>query len=221
MRDDPVGWYDVTRAEPFPTSQWDVQRMLSKSWHTTSRGPQDDGEQRQRETTDNDWQWPRDYYEITGRNDEHKYAGWYDPFHYDEAPGSHAPTDKGLLNSADYKMVSDRTNHFTEDLVNQMDGRNLQRMECLKPWVQRDVIHTYAPREGKQIRDINKYLGAVIGEFQRMAQSGLEETESERRIALSKSGRRLKYHTCWQYGHSVTCTHDRDCHNVHIRGVFT
>ena len=88
-------------------SQWDVKRMLSKRWHTARRRSQDDGEQRQRETTDNDWQWPRDYYECTGRNDARSYEGWCDPFHYDEAPGSHAPTDKGLLNTPDYKLVSD------------------------------------------------------------------------------------------------------------------
>jgi hypothetical protein len=53
-----------------------------------------------------------------------------------------------------------------------------------------------------------------------MAQSGLEETESARRVALSKTGKRLKYRTCWNYGQYGTCKYDRDCHNVHIYNVY-
>ena len=93
-------------------------------------------------------------------------------------------------------------------------------MECLNPWVQRDVVHTYAPRDGKQIRDINKYLGAVIGNLQRLAQSGLDEAESERRIELSKGGKRLKCKACWNFGRHGTCRFDRECRNVHVWDVY-
>ena len=96
--DDLVGWYDDKTAEPFPTDQWDVQRMLGKRWQYASKGSQDDGGQRQREHTDNDWQWTRDSYERTqtgyspqGHEEcDYDYGqGWYDH------TGSHAPTDKG------------------------------------------------------------------------------------------------------------------------------
>ena len=82
------------------------------------------------------------------------------------------------------------------------------------------MIHTYAPKDGKHIRDINKYLGAVIGCFQRMAQSGLVPDESARRIELSRTGRRTKYHTCYSFGKHGTCKYERDCCNVHIDGIY-
>ena len=100
-----------------------------------------------------------------------------------------------------------------------MDARNLKYMSCLDHWVQRDVIHTYAPRDDKEIRDINKYLGAVIGCFHRMAQSGLEPEESARRIALSKAGQRMKYHTCYSFGQYGSCKYDKHCKQVHIADV--
>ena len=101
-----------------------------------------------------------------------------------------------------------------------MDKRNRTRLECLRPWVQRDVIHTYAPRDGKEVRDVNKYLGAVIGNFQRLAQSGLDETETERRIEQSMTGKRMKYKPCWSYGKHGSCRWERDCRNVHIWNVY-
>ena len=234
MSENAVGWYDDTKATPFPWDEWNVHRMLGKCWQYEWPGSRDDGWQHRRETAEEDWQdrWRRNYNEITGRSDDHvpdwytavdsvrKQDEWYDPCHYAEAPGSHAPTDKGRLNTPQYKIAQDRTTHFNDALVAQMDERNVRRLECLEQWVQRDVIHTYAPKDGKQIRDINKYLGAVIGCFQRMAQSGLVPDESARRIELSRTGRRMKYHTCYSFGKHGTCKYERDCCNVHIDGIY-
>ena len=221
MSENAVGWYDDHRAAPFQWNTWDVHRMLGKCWQYTGAGPQDEWEDR----------WRRQYNELKGNDEDYvpdwytavdsgrQYDEWYDPRHYDGAPRTRAPTDKGYLNESKFKMVSDRTIHFDDALVAQMDERNIRNMECLDHWVQRDVIYTYAPRDGKQIRDINKYLGAVIGCFKRMAQSGLEPEESARRVALSKAGQRMKYHTCYSYGQHGYCKYDRDCHQVHIAGV--
>ena len=67
---------------------------------------------------------------------------------------------------------------------------------------------------------MNKYLGAVIGNLRRLAQSGMNEEESERRIELSKTGKRLKHKACWQYGRYGACRYGRECRNVHIWNVW-
>ena len=61
-----------------------------------------------------------------------------------------------------YKLVGDRTEHFTDSYVRDIDARNTDRMTSLLPWVQQHVICTYGPKEGKDIRYPDKYLGGVI-----------------------------------------------------------
>ena len=100
-----------------------------------------------------------------------------------------------------------------------MGERNHKCMSCLGHWVQRDVVHTYAPRDEKYIKYVSTYLGAVIGCFHRMAQSGLEPAESARRIALSQAGYRMTCHTCYSYGYYGTCRYGKHCKQVHNTDV--
>ena len=219
MSENAVGWYDDRRAPPFSWHTWDVHRVFGNCWQYERAGSQE-------ERSD---QWRRDFNELKGNDDDYvpdwytaaapaPYDEWYDPRHYDEAPRTHAPTHKGYLHESKSKMVSDRTVYFDDALVAQMDARNLQTMGCLDQWVQRDVIYTYAPRDDKKTRDINKYLGAVLGCFHRMAQSGLEPEESARRIELSKAGQRMQYHTCYSFGQYGSCKYGKHCKQVHIAG---
>ena len=117
-------------------------------------------------------------------------------------------------------IVPDRTTHFTDALVAQLDERTVRRLESLAPWVQRDVIYSFVVKDGISIRNIDQYLYAVVGWYQHLAQSGLEPAESERRIALGRTGKRMKYHTCYSYGKHGACVYERDCCNVHIDGIY-
>ena len=48
----------------------------------------------------------------------------------------------------------------------------------------------------------------------------MDEEESERRIELSKTGKRLKYKACWQYGKYGSCRYGKECRNVHVWKVW-
>ena len=60
-----------------------------------------------------------------------------------------APTEKGWMTKPIFKLVGDRTAHFTDSFVRDMDERNMNRMTSLPPLVQQHVIYTYGPKEGQ------------------------------------------------------------------------
>lgn len=223
--EDAIGWYDDRRAPSFSWHKWDVRRLLGAQGEYGSAGSHDEWrEQKRQDYYDYDYDERQDkgadYAPTWGQEEaQTQHDEWYDPRQHAEAPRKYAPTNKGYLNEPKYTLVRDRTAYFDDALVAQMDERNHKYMSCLDHWVQRDVVHTYAPRDEKEIKDVNKYLGAVIGSFHRMAQSGLEPAESARRIALSQAGYRMKYHTCYSYGYYGTCRYDRHCKQVHITDV--
>ena len=119
-----------------------------------------------------------------------------------------------------FLLVEDRTEHFTEKFVQELDGRNLTRMHSLPPWVQQHIVYTYGPKDGKEIYSPDKYFGGVIGGIRRLAQSGLTEDESMRMIELSKTGTRLSYHACRHFGQNGTCKFGWTCRHPHIFGIW-
>ena len=47
--------------------------------------------------------------------------------------GMNAPTEKGWMTKPIFKLVGDRTAHFTDSFVRDMDERNMNRMTSLPP----------------------------------------------------------------------------------------
>ena len=128
------------------------------------------------------------------------------------------PGRKGGMREPIYAMARDRTDYFTDEFVRELDARNCERMACLPPWVQRHVVHTYRPKEGKEVQHQDKYFSAVIGGVRKLVQSGLTEDESTRMIELAKKGKRLKYTACTGFGRQGKCIYGDHCRNVRVKG---
>ena len=134
--------------------------------------------------------------------------------------GGAVAREKGQLREAMYTLVNYRTSIVTDRFVREVLGeRNLDRMACLPPWVQRHVIATYGHRDGQEVKDPNKYFGGVIGGVRRLVQSGLTEDESRRMVDLAERGVRLSYKPCTVYGDRGSCMYGAECKNVHVTGI--
>ena len=160
--------------------------------------------------------WKEERTDMEGYEAGEDHGDW----HHAQRDSSQAPTEKGWWKEKKYLMVEDRTEHFTEDFALAMDEQNKHRMAELPPWVQKHVIYTYGPKNGKEIHCVDKYFGGVIGGVRKLAQSGMTEDESMRMITLSKNGMRLSYHACLRWGKYGVCKYGWQCKHPHVHNIW-
>ena len=85
---------------------------------------------------------------------------------------------RGLLNKPEPPLCPIRTPHWTDDLVRELDDRNVMRMRCLPPQWQRHVVLTYST-DGA-VRDVQKHVSGTIGGVRRLIIGGMSPREAGR-----------------------------------------
>ena len=122
----------------------------------------------------------------------------------------------GPLETPIYNMIGTRTNMWTDALVARMDPRNQQRMQCLPPVWQEHVVRTYSVREGQEVKDENKHVGATITGVRRLLYGGITEQECVRLQGLAAEGRRISYLPCTMYEQRGRCRYGAGCTHPHM-----
>ena len=122
----------------------------------------------------------------------------------------------GPLNEPVYRMVGTRTEHWTDELVERMDARNKERMECLPPVWQEHVVRTYGTRPGQVVRDVDKHVASTITGVRRLLYAGMTEDEAVRLQDVAAMGGRISYLPCTQYEQRRTCRYGGSCTHPHL-----
>ena len=120
-----------------------------------------------------------------------------------------------MLNRPEFPLCTTRTPYWTDDLVRDLDARNVQRMRCLPPMWQRHVVLTYST-DGA-VRDVQKHVSGTIGGVRRLIFGGMTQRESVRLQDLAATGVRVSYQSCDEYWYEGRCKYGEACTHSHMR----
>ena len=116
-----------------------------------------------------------------------------------------------------------RTEHFTDELLQNMDMQNLYRMARLSPMAQDLVIKFYTvPRGG--VRDQDSFTGTIVRGLRDMLVQGVPMMEVVRFMSLldrmdRTGGKGLSYRPCREFGGKGYCRKGDSCNHMHVFGL--
>ena len=114
-----------------------------------------------------------------------------------------------------YALCNLRTEWWTDDLVRELDDRNLDRLRCMPPEWQRHVIMTYRPSEQGELRDLQKHVSGTIGGVRRLLFANMSTEEMTRLQDLASTGTRISYKPCIMYESRGSCKYG-NCTHPHV-----
>ena len=122
----------------------------------------------------------------------------------------------GPMETPQYELVSTRTKYWTDELVRGLDDRNVQRLKCLPAVWQNHVVWTYAPEEGKDVRNSDKHINGTITGVRKLVYRGITAEEALRLQGLAGRGVRISYNECTQFRSRGKCQYGDSCRHPHV-----